>query len=84
MTSRPSRLSGHVNQSTGSYELVLSAVVFGLLGLWLDRRLGWTPVLTISLTILALVGSTLSIYYRYRAQIEKLQAETKAMREGAR
>ncbi len=30
------------------------------------------------------IGGTVSIYYRYRAQIEKLQAETKAMREATR
>ena len=84
MTSRPSRLTGHVNQSTGGYELVLSAVVFGLIGWWLDRRLGWTPFLLVSFTILGFVGATVSIYYRYRAQIEKLQAETKAMREATR
>lgn len=84
VTSRPSRLTGHVNQSTGGYELVLSAVVFGLIGWWLDRKLGWTPYLLVSFTILGFVGSTVSIYYRYQAQIEKLQAETKAMREATR
>lgn len=75
------RLTDHANQSTGSYELALSAVVFGLLGWWLDHRLGITPVLLITFTIIGFIGAGLSLYYRYTAEIARLRAEAKTMRE---
>lgn len=73
-------MSEQLQQSSGSYELVLSAVVLGLLGLLLDRWLGTTPMFTIVLTILGFVGAGVSIYYRYRHQIETLQIETNELK----
>ena len=84
MTTERSRLTKHVNSSTGSYELALSAVVLGLLGLWLDTRLGTTPLLTVALTVLGFVGAGLSLYYRYRAEISRINAETAELRKGMR
>ncbi len=80
MTNKASRVTVHVKQSTGSYELVLSGVLFGILGFWLDRRLGSTPWLLIAFTLAGFVGAALSVYYRYRAEIERLQAETAELR----
>lgn len=73
-------MSEQLQQSSGSYELVLSAVILGLLGLLLDRWLGITPVLTIVFTLLGFVGAGVSIYYRYRHQIATLQNETNELR----
>lgn len=84
MTSTRSRLTGQLNQSSGGYELVLSGVVLGLAGWWLDTKLGWTPILLITFTVLGFVGSALSLYYRYRADIERQQAEVATMREAGR
>ncbi len=83
VTSNQRRLTDHAHQSTGSYELALSAVLFGLVGLWLDRKLGITPVLMISFTLLGFVGAGLSIYYRYRHQMAQLRAETAELRQAA-
>ncbi|MGF1596445.1 MAG: AtpZ/AtpI family protein [Acidimicrobiales bacterium] len=83
MNRHRSRLIEHANQSVGSYELALSAVVFGLLGWWLDGRLGITPVLMITFTLLGFVGSAVSVYYRYRAEMARLAAETETLRRAA-
>lgn len=69
-----------LGQATGGYDLVLTGVIFALAGLWLDKRLGITPVLTIVLTLVGFTGSVLNIYYRYRNEIERLDAETAALK----
>ncbi len=76
-------LSDQMHRSSGSYELVLSAVVLGLIGLWIDRRLGVTPAFTIGLTIAGFIGAGASLYYRYKYEISRLQAETTALRSSA-
>ncbi|MEM7337306.1 MAG: AtpZ/AtpI family protein [Actinomycetota bacterium] len=83
MSSTRSRFTEHANQTTGSYELALAVVVFGLFGWWLDRRLDSTPWLLIVFTVLGFVGAGLSIYYRYRAQIAHLQEEAASLRAQA-
>ncbi len=77
-------MRSHVQNSAGSYELVLSAVALGLIGLLVDRQVGTTPVFTIVLTVLGFVGATLSLYYRYRHQIARLESETAELRTAAR
>lgn len=77
-------LGKDLGQSTGGFDLVLTGVVFALAGLWLDRRFGLTPLLTIVLTVVGFVGAVLNIYYRYIRDIEKLEAEAAALRSGNR
>lgn len=62
-------LSEQLNQSAGSFELVLSAVILGLGGLWIDNKIGTTPWLTILFTVLGFVGACASMYYRYKHRI---------------
>jgi F0F1-type ATP synthase assembly protein I len=69
-----------MNQSSGGFELILSGVIFAFIGLWLDRRLGTVPVFTIVLTIVGFGGAVANIYYRYKREIERLDAETAVMR----
>jgi F0F1-type ATP synthase assembly protein I len=59
-------------RSAGSYELVLSGVLFALGGLLLDRWLGTTPFLVCLGAVLGFTGATVSLYYRYRAQIAEV------------
>ena len=73
-------LGRDMSQSTGGYELILSGVIFSLVGLWLDRRLGTVPLFTIVLAIVGFGGAVANIYYRYKREIERLDAETAAMR----
>ncbi len=77
-------LTDGLMRSSGGYELVLAAVLLGLFGFFLDRRLGWTPVLTVVFTICGFTGAVLSVYARYKAEIHRLGEETAALRSRAR
>lgn len=57
------------NRSHGSFELALSPVIFALIGLWLDRKLGTTPVFVIGLAVFGIVGAGLKLYYAYRYEM---------------
>ena len=82
MSERKPTLGRDMQQSSGGYEMVFSGVLFALAGLWLDKQLGLTPILTIVLAIVGFVGGVLSVYYRYRADIERLEAEAAELRNG--
>ena len=82
-SSNSSPISEQLNQSSGSFELVLSVVIFGGLGWYLDRRFGTTPWLTIVLSVLSACGAAASVYYRYRHRIATLRAETEDLRAAA-
>jgi F0F1-type ATP synthase assembly protein I len=58
-----------VHRSSGSYELVLGAVLFSLLGLIVDRAVGSTPLFMLAFALMGFVGAAVSIFYRYRAQM---------------
>ncbi len=62
---------------------MLAAVILGLIGLALDRWLGWTPILTVVFSILGFAGAVVSVWARYRAEIARLDAETAALRAAA-
>ena len=70
-------------QSSGSYELVLSAVIFALIGWAVDRWLGTTPVFILVFTVAGFVGAAASLYYRYKYRISQIEAETAALRTAA-
>jgi len=74
------RVDFHLTESSGSYELVLGSVIFGLIGLLIDRRIGTTPVFMLVLTIAGMAGASISIYYRYKHRIAQLQSETAAIK----
>lgn len=55
-------------RSAGSFELVMSSVVFALLGWFADERLGTAPVFTTMGVVLGFAGASISLYYRYRTR----------------
>jgi F0F1-type ATP synthase assembly protein I len=57
---------------SASYEFVVSPVVLALLGLWLDRTVGTTPLFCVIGAVLGIVGATISIYYGYRHRMAEL------------
>lgn len=79
----PQRTDLRLAETSGSYELVLSAVIFGLVGLLIDRRIGTTPLFLLVFTIAGLVGAAASLYYRYKYRIAQLQEESAALRAAA-
>ncbi len=76
MTTEQPHPAEQFHRTTGSYELVLGPVLFAIVGLFVDRRLGTTPLFIIGLTLFAIVGAAVSSYYRYRYEIDQLEAET--------
>lgn len=83
MTDQKPTLGRDMTQSGGSYEMVLSGVLFALGGLWLDKQFGWTPILTIVLTVVGFTGGVLNVYYHYQRDIARIEAETEALRRKA-
>ncbi len=78
-----SALTDGFRRSSGGYELVFAAVILGCIGFVLDRRLGWTPILTVALSIFGFAGAVVSLWARYKAEIARLDAETTALRAAA-
>lgn len=74
MTSSITRqMSTDVHQTHGSFELVLSPLLLGLLGWWLDAKvLHTTPLCTVIFSVGALIGVVVKIYYGYRATMAEL------------
>lgn len=58
-----------MNRSSGSYELAFAPVILGLLGLWLDRTIGTTPLMVVLFSIVGFVGTGIKIYYGYRYEM---------------
>ncbi|MFP5319053.1 MAG: AtpZ/AtpI family protein [Acidimicrobiia bacterium] len=58
---------------TRAFELAVTPLIFGAAGYWLDGRVGIRPVLTILLTVLALVALLLRTWYGYVYRMQKLE-----------
>ncbi len=56
-----------------AFELVLTPAIFGLAGFALDRWLGLTPLFTIVLTLWALAVVTFMAWYRYEAEMRRVE-----------
>ena len=69
-----------LNRSHGSFELALAPVILGLLGLWLDRTLGTTPLFILAFTLFGFVGAGVKIFCTYR--YEMAQHETNVAWQG--
>jgi len=68
-------LNRQLNQGHGSFELVLSPLIFALLGYLLDSRvLHTTPVITVVFAVVGVVGATIKLYYQYRTKMAELAA----------
>lgn len=72
-----------------SLELVVGPLLFALLGVWIDSRLGTAPWFAVGLLVFSAAGATISAYYRFQARAEahdegKPWARRTASRGGAR
>ncbi len=73
--SRPSQFTESALRSTGGYELVFSALLLGLLGFGIDRWLGTAPFFVITLSVLGFLGAAISLYYRFKEDMQSLAKE---------
>ncbi len=73
--SQRSELTQSVHRSSGSFELVLGAVLFSLVGLVVDRSAGTTPLFMVIFAAAGFAGAVVSTYYRYQRQMAEATAE---------
>jgi F0F1-type ATP synthase assembly protein I len=74
-------ITRQLNSSHGSFELVLSPVLMGLLGWWIDGRAGTSPVFVIGLALFGVVGAAVKVYYDYRSRMEAVSDAARTERE---
>jgi len=65
---------GFGNSLVLAFEFAATPFLFGLIGHFLDGRLGTTPWFTIALVVFALAGLTVRMYYGYSAAMEEHEA----------
>ena len=58
----------------GGFELSLSPVLFALIGLWIDRSVGTTPLFVVVFAVAGFAGAAIKLYYGYRASMEAASA----------
>lgn len=77
--SYPETLTEGVQRSSGSFELVFAAALFALIGIGLDRWLGFFPLFTVLCSLVGFMGGAASVFYRYRlAMVEASSARRPA------
>ena len=52
-------------------EMAVTPVLFALIGVFLDRRLGTGPLLAVGLAIFAMVGNFVKAYYVYQFKLKQ-------------
>jgi len=62
---------GFSNALSHAVELVGTTVIFVLLGLWIDGRVGTRPLFTVVFGLFAVVGLGVRAYYRYMAEVAR-------------
>ena len=67
--------NGAYHRSHGSFELALAPALLALLGFWIDRSVGLTPLFTIVFAVLAFTGVVAKQFYTYRYHMDRLEAE---------
>ena len=60
---------GFSNALSHAFEIVATTVIFVLIGLFVDDRIGTKPLFTVVLGLLAVIGLAVRAYYTYLAQI---------------
>ena len=79
------RMKTSQNDALGhGMDAALTILLFFGIGFALDRWLGTMPWFIIGMTLLASVGYFLKFKYRYDIEMDRLEAERRARREGER
>lgn len=66
---------GETDPFAQAITFALGPVMFGLLGRFLDGRLGSQPAFLVIGIVLGFVGSSATLFYRYQARIAQLEAD---------
>lgn len=62
---------GFSNALSRSFEMAATLVIFVLVGLFVDGRVGTRPLFTVVLGLLAVIGLGARAYYTYMAQVAR-------------
>ena len=65
--------NGFGNALGQAVEFAATPLIFLLTGRWLDHVFGIAPVLMIVFFLMALVGVSVSAYYRYKASMDRAE-----------
>lgn len=68
-------LSRDLNRQSGSFELALVPLVFGGLGLLVDRWLGLFPLFTLVLLVVGAIGVAAKLWLGYDREMQQHEAE---------
>ncbi len=79
---RSQDLRGLDDGFTRAIELVVTPVVFALIGLGVDAVLGTRPLFAISLAVFSIVGQSAVMWYRYDARMREHERELLDRRRG--
>lgn len=74
-------INEQLSSSHGSFELVLSPVLLGLGGWWIDSRLGTGPWFLIGAAVFGFVGALVKTYYDYKLRMAAVADSARADRE---
>ena len=79
MAEGPERSRGEVSKGfddglSKAFELALTPAVLGVGGWLVDTRIGTTPLFTLVLSLLGVLGTSLSLWYRYDATMKAQEA----------
>ena len=66
--------NGFGDSLSRAIELVVTPLIFGLVGLLLDHVLGITPLLTIVFALFAIAGLSVKMYFAYDQQMKAHEA----------
>lgn len=62
---------GFSNALSHAFEMVATTVIFVLIGLFIDDRVGTKPLFTVVLGLLAIIGIAVRAYYTYMDQVHR-------------
>lgn len=64
-------LTSQMRRSTGSFELVLSPLLFALVGFGVDSLLGTVPLFTTLFAVMGFGGACVRLYYGYQLEMDE-------------
>lgn len=70
--------SGAGEAFSAAFEMIVTPAIFGLLGWFLDVRLGWFPVLTLTLAATVLAYEVYKLCSRFNADMDEALAVRRA------
>jgi F0F1-type ATP synthase assembly protein I len=70
---RQATYNGFGNALSTAVEIVVTPLVFGVLGWLIDRAVGTTPLFAVVLGLFAVIGLAVRLYYRYRDDMARAE-----------